>query len=175
MAHAGTEHLVSGSKHPPFPPFPKSSLPQSSQPFPFTTSEKNTLRIWEKHWASEKCTLQNQRNTFYRIREMRFTESEKCTLQNQRNSLYRIREIHFTESEQYKNDKLQTWSRLTSWRVRKGFCNVDTVGKWTDLKKGTRRLATNHGYQAYKCAKDWHIFGGRIHIFINQATFAKLM
>ena len=69
------------------------------------------------------------RNTLYRIREMHFTESEKYILHNRRNAFYRIREIHLTESEQYKNYNLQTWSRLTSWRVRKRLCSVDTVGK----------------------------------------------
>ena len=44
---------------------------------------------------SEKYTLQDQKNTIIRSREICFAESD------QRNILSTVREIHFTESEKY--------------------------------------------------------------------------
>ena len=52
---------------------------------------RNSLRSTIYH--SEKCSLQNQRNRVYRLREIQFTDSEKYSLQNHRNTVYRIREI----------------------------------------------------------------------------------
>ena len=88
----------------------------------------------------EKYILQNWRNTFYRIREIRFTKSDKYIwksrpplvgklgsfpgqswtstgfgkyiLQNQKNTFYRDREIQFTESEKWSQVKSPPGGKL---------------------------------------------------------------
>ena len=58
--------------------------------------------IWHvQQAATEKYGIQNQRNTFDKMREISLIKSEKYMLENKRNTCYRIKEIHVTESKKY--------------------------------------------------------------------------